>query len=241
MTTLNSILESCLPHDFSIVQQVNQDELIIRDNGHDVKFNISINIAKVWIYIDKNLNSDSIFKQLINYSQLYCKQYESKQVFLWDKDRLLNKNNYKSTAPNAISIESKLIHTANDQELLSAVKECVEIFNNISSFYVDMSELEGGERKSIVKKYERSKVLRNKAIEIHGIKCKICGFSFESVYGGIGVQYIHIHHLEMLSGRGEGYVDPKTDLIPVCPNCHAMLHTQNPPLTPEQLKKKIKS
>ena len=40
---------------------------------------------------------------------------------------------------------------------------------------------------------------------------------------------------------GAGYeVDPLRDMIPVCPNCHAMLHTKNPPLTPEELKAIIK-
>jgi len=30
--------------------------------------------------------------------------------------------------------------------------------------------------------------------------------------------------------------DPIKDLIPVCPNCHAMLHRKNPPFTPEEIK-----
>jgi hypothetical protein len=34
-------------------------------------------------------------------------------------------------------------------------------------------------------------------------------------------------------------LDPVNDLLPVCPNCHAMLHFQNPPLSPEQLRRKI--
>ena len=31
-------------------------------------------------------------------------------------------------------------------------------------------------------------------------------------------------------------LDPINDLIPVCPNCHAMLHRRCPPYTPEELK-----
>ena len=39
---------------------------------------------------------------------------------------------------------------------------------------------------------------------------------------------------------GDGYtVDPRKDLIPVCPNCHAMLHRRNPPLSIDELKELI--
>lgn len=38
---------------------------------------------------------------------------------------------------------------------------------------------------------------------------------------------------------GEYYLDPKKDLIPVCPNCHAMLHRKNPPLEPAELRQII--
>ncbi|HHE7415551.1 TPA: HNH endonuclease, partial [Klebsiella pneumoniae] len=44
-------------------------------------------------------------------------------------------------------------------------------------------------------------------------------------------------HLIPLSDIKENYsLDPKKDLIPVCPNCHAMLHRRNPPFSPEELK-----
>jgi 5-methylcytosine-specific restriction protein A len=43
-----------------------------------------------------------------------------------------------------------------------------------------------------------------------------------------------------ISDVGEEYVvDPIRDLTPVCPNCHAMLHRQTPPLTIEELKQAI--
>ena len=41
-----------------------------------------------------------------------------------------------------------------------------------------------------------------------------------------------------ISKIGKDYkINPIKDLIPVCPNCHAMLHRQNPPFEPDQLKK----
>lgn len=60
------------------------------------------------------------------------------------------------------------------------------------------------------------------------------------IYGEIGNGFIHVHHLVPLSAIKENYhLDPINDLIPVCPNCHAMLHRQNPPLTPEELKQRM--
>ncbi|PCP15512.1 HNH endonuclease, partial [Klebsiella pneumoniae] len=50
-----------------------------------------------------------------------------------------------------------------------------------------------------------------------------------------------IHHLIPLSGIKQDYrLNPETDLIPVCPNCHAMLHRRDPPFTPEELKARLR-
>ena len=41
----------------------------------------------------------------------------------------------------------------------------------------------------------------------------------------LGKGFIHVHHIVPIHTIGKGYkVDPSTDLVPVCPNCHAMLH-----------------
>jgi len=75
------------------------------------------------------------------------------------------------------------------------------------------------------KKYERDPKNRADAIAYHGTKCKICGFDFEKVYGIRGKGYIEIHHINPLSNLGEEVkIDPKKDLIPVCSNCHRMIH-----------------
>jgi 5-methylcytosine-specific restriction protein A len=76
-----------------------------------------------------------------------------------------------------------------------------------------------------VNRYERSSISRHKCIEHCGCKCYICGFDFEKIYGEIGKGFIHVHHIVPVSEViKENIVDYKKDLIPVCPNCHAMLH-----------------
>jgi len=87
-------------------------------------------------------------------------------------------------------------------------------------------EVYEGIRKTIqVNKYERSTVARARCIENRGTTCTICGFDFEKVYGEVGKGFIHVHHIVPIHTIGENYkINYETDLIPVCPNCHAMLH-----------------
>ncbi|WP_223701703.1 HNH endonuclease [Sutcliffiella deserti] len=62
---------------------------------------------------------------------------------------------------------------------------------------------------------------------MHGITCIACGFNFEKVYGERGKNYIEVHHVTPLSTIGEEViVDPNEDLVPVCSNCHRMIHRE---------------
>lgn len=64
-----------------------------------------------------------------------------------------------------------------------------------------------------------------KCIEKYGCKCVVCGLEFEKMYGKIGRGFIHIHHKVPISSIGKTYkVNYDDDLVPVCPNCHSMLH-----------------
>ncbi|MEW9576542.1 HNH endonuclease [Bacillus toyonensis] len=75
------------------------------------------------------------------------------------------------------------------------------------------------------RRYERDPVNRKRAIEVHGLSCVACGFNFEEVYGERGKDFIEVHHVKPLSTIGEEVVvDPRKDLVPVCSNCHRMIH-----------------
>jgi 5-methylcytosine-specific restriction protein A len=61
--------------------------------------------------------------------------------------------------------------------------------------------------------------------------------NFEESYGEVGKQFIHVHHIDPVASKtGEYEIDPQKDLIPVCPNCHAMIHKKTPPYSVEELK-----
>ncbi len=103
---------------------------------------------------------------------------------------------------------------------------------------------EGTRRRVEVNSYERDADARAACIAHYGNRyaCEICGFNFGDAYGSLGNQYIHVHHLVPLSTIGQSYkVNPKKDLIPVCCNCHAMIHRRKgSTLSPEELSRLVK-
>ena len=101
---------------------------------------------------------------------------------------------------------------------------------------------EGAVHRVSVDRYERDPKARAKCIEHHGTCCKVCELDFESRYGHIGKGFIHVHHLRPLGRLKSSYrLDPLKDLVPVCPNCHAMLHRRDPPFEVEQLRRYLRS
>jgi 5-methylcytosine-specific restriction protein A len=115
----------------------------------------------------------------------------------------------------------------------------IEVIPIDNSVHIE-GESEGCLHRIIVSKYERSPVNRNLCLVAKGYSCKVCGMDFQSKYGKLGIGYIHVHHIIPVSKMGLNYVvDPINDLEPVCPNCHAMLHRQDPPLEIKELKEMI--
>ncbi|MCU8141135.1 HNH endonuclease [Vibrio vulnificus] len=101
---------------------------------------------------------------------------------------------------------------------------------------------EGAKKTVVVNAYERNQEARKACIKEYGDNylCAICGFDFEEKYGVRGKEFIHVHHLVPISEvRKEYEVNPKTDLIPVCPNCHAMLHRGGHTISPDNLRNLI--
>lgn len=87
--------------------------------------------------------------------------------------------------------------------------------------------LEGAQKQILCNRYERSPKARARCIAAHGTACKVCGFDSGSLYGEAFSGIIEVHHIKPISEIGEEYVvDPMRDLVPVCPNCHRMLHSK---------------
>ena len=109
-----------------------------------------------------------------------------------------------------------------------------------------IGELEGAVSQTTSTRYERSRINRKRCIRFHGCVCFTCKLDFEEKYGEIGEGFIEVHHKTPISQIKKEYrVDPVNDLIPLCSNCHSMIHrnTENPniPWTPEELIKILDS
>ena len=99
---------------------------------------------------------------------------------------------------------------------------------------------EGALTRVVVNRYERCPSNRAAAIAAHGSTCKVCGFDFALFYGTLGEGFIEVHHRTPVSHMGEGYVlDPLRDLVPLCSNCHQMVHREDPPIPAENLRETI--
>jgi len=127
--------------------------------------------------------------------------------------------------------------------LLTYIRE--QFSDVVETHYPDEADIqsksfpEGAKKTVLVNAYERSPAAREKCIEIHGTRCDICKMNFAETYGYFAKDFIHVHHIIPLHQISESYeIDPETDLMPVCPNCHAMLHRQENgiPMTIERLK-----
>lgn len=135
-------------------------------------------------------------------------------------------------------------HSGNSkEELTSALTKCLSLPLSLL-MPPDWDELEGsayrpeGEAREFVgTKYERSRFNRALCLEYFGFDCQGCGLQMEQKYGPLGQGVIHVHHLVPVSRMGGSYrLDPKRDLIPLCPNCHNVVHRQDPPLEIGQLR-----
>ncbi|NNE47780.1 MAG: hypothetical protein HKN37_14090 [Rhodothermales bacterium] len=107
----------------------------------------------------------------------------------------------------------------------------------VSPEHTPVTTIEGGRDRVERSEYERSPLLREACLRAHGFRCVVCDISLEECYGEAARELIHVHHLEPLAVAGGAHpVDPTTDLIPVCPNCHAVMHRRQPPYTPDEMR-----
>lgn len=132
--------------------------------------------------------------------------------------------------------------------LLDPVQDIAELLDIVVSLFAFMAgeqldysdddfKREGRASRIETNKYERSRFNRSLAIKIHGLKCLGCDFDFETFYGPAGVGIIEIHHLlpvHLMTERR--VVDPRSELVPLCSNCHTVVHREESPFTLEQLR-----
>ena len=119
-----------------------------------------------------------------------------------------------------------------------------DLLVNGSSLLPDNEEpelfLDGAIRRVSSNVYERDRNARDLCIKKHGTTCAICNFNFQNVYGDLAAGFIHVHHVALLSSIRKSHpINPVEDLVPLCPNCHSMVHMVNPPYSVAQVKEML--
>jgi 5-methylcytosine-specific restriction protein A len=128
--------------------------------------------------------------------------------------------------------------------LLAAALKCQSATMGESNMETDHSRLnfvpttpEG--RRQLVLHYRRE---RNASLvaqfkkNLPSFSCEICSFDFGDVYGLLGSGYIEAHHTKPVGEMQEGDLTTLESLVPVCSNCHRMLHRRWPPLSLDEVR-----
>jgi 5-methylcytosine-specific restriction protein A len=101
---------------------------------------------------------------------------------------------------------------------------------------------EGARRSVYVNAFERNPQARAACIAHFGARCAVCRLALEERYGSIAAGFIHVHHVRPMSDVTREYrVDPKKDLVPICPNCHTVIHLARPPLSVRAARKLLRN
>lgn len=98
-------------------------------------------------------------------------------------------------------------------------------------------------RWSLGSRYESDPDATRICLVHHGPSCSACRFDFAAAFGSAGADLMQAHHIVPPRLVTDGYeLDPVTDLVPLCPNCHAMAHAGFPdPYTPAELRRLLEA
>ncbi len=217
------------------------------DNPNDYKNEILLATQKIQHFQEKLQ-----YSQLDNILEIQSQNVHIENELTHDAERTSNINNLYDT---------KLTQDDNIQQINTDISSKDKIFaeeviknfqdefsgeNEINSDNPNSSEdncigkTEGSRIDYFGFRYERNPQNRKEAIKIHGTTCFACGFSYEKTYGPYGKDFIEIHHRNPLAAQeSEKEINPETDLIPLCANCHRMIHHTKPCLSLEELKEII--
>lgn len=195
------------------------------------------NHAKVYHNMQKRINSKYdgyYFEAKVEDSKLLP---EEKRNFDFDDEKKGNPG--QANVWYADALESKKQITRIIDYVNDLINQKEPQFEEIK----DEKYIEGNQEKIFLTRRERNPKAREACIAKYGYVCQVCGLDMEKFYGPIAHEYIHVHHIHFISDTdGEHEINPNEDLITVCPNCHAMLHSKklgNRYLSVEELKREI--
>lgn len=239
---MGKITNEMIEKSFEIGKRFYQNQISLKD-GIKILTDIGMNenSAVDYVYNYSNLIQGKLFTRTTN---IYGTEYYLKKIY---------EENGVDGLQNALLSLSQHIDYY-EEKSGSSVKKRKDVYERYlnliekeppKTVYPDEVDIEieyseGKTKKVLVNSYERNPVARKKCIEHFGLNCQVCNFNFEEKFGDLGKDFIHVHHKIDISTIGNEYsVNPLTDLIPVCPNCHSMLHKRKPAYSISELKAMI--
>jgi 5-methylcytosine-specific restriction protein A len=111
-------------------------------------------------------------------------------------------------------------------ETFAYLLDQVELFHSLEGRNVLREHLTRERDPALIREFKR---------QLSSFVCSVCHFDFEQVYGAIGHGFVEAHHVEPIGLRDGSTSTTVHDLIPVCSNCHRMLHRQAPPYLREEI------
>jgi len=194
------------------------------------------------IYPDRKSSKNDLFATIKNYRKFKKPILAKRKSGYFEEIPDSRKSNYwrDGVRPIRKEVFDDIVGQLSDFEIVDqAIGHESKVFND--SNYIYESAEEGQKNKKYVSVYERKPKLRRQAIAIHGANCIACDFNFKNFYGAYAEGFIHIHHVIPVSEFDvPKNVNPETDLVPLCANCHSVVHRRkDKTLSIHELKKLI--
>ena len=123
-------------------------------------------------------------------------------------------------------------------------KECSTINTDDKNILEENINTKSIEQKDVENKECTDKErIKKECIDYYGAICDICGFDYGYTYGEEYELEIEVHNIKGHTEDDEisSNSDPIKDLIPICRNCHHMLHKPNSSISVEDLRGMIKA
>lgn len=86
---------------------------------------------------------------------------------------------------------------------------------------------------------EAWQALKVECLDYYGAVCDLCGFDFGYTYGEAFENFIKVHTLKPYSKETLHTLDPHKDLVPICCNCDAVIHSKVPAYTIDKVKEML--
>jgi 5-methylcytosine-specific restriction enzyme A len=102
-----------------------------------------------------------------------------------------------------------------------------------------LEALEGNSyRSEATFRYRNRSLIEKKKQQSDG-RCSVCTLRFSERYKGIDKDCLIAHHVSPIGKRKKATRTTLADIDLLCPNCHTVVHTEDPPLAGDELRKRL--